>query len=107
MFRLLVTRLAIIVAGDDRDRARTALSLATCAAALGRGAAMLFDGASVACLADPALADALATARDLGVALTACASGLADTGAALPPGIASGGMMGFLSDNRDAQLVTV
>ena len=43
----------------------------------------------------------------MGVALTACASGLADTGTPLPPGFASGGMMGFLALNRDAQLVTV
>ncbi len=102
-----MTGLAIIVVGPDPARARTALSLAACAATLGRAVSILFDGASVTALRDPALVDALGTARDMGVALTACASGLADTGMPLPPGFASGGMMGFLSLHRDAQLVTV
>ena len=97
-----VTPLAVIVGSGDR--APTALAVAAAAAALGRPVAMLFDGDSVRALdaADPALAAAL----DLGVAVTACQSGLAAAGiaaSALPAGVTTGGMIGFLRDAEAAQ----
>jgi len=104
--------LAIVVAEAGGDRLVTALTLAAAAAALGRPVAMLFDGSSVAALARAnadAVVDALlASARDLGVRLTACQTGLADLGlaaSALVDGIETGGMVGFLAANGDAQLL--
>lgn len=97
-------RLAIVV-GDGTNPA-TALRLAAAAAALGRDVAMLFDGASVSALVAP---DALlATALDLGVRVVACQTGLADAGltaADLPPGVVTGGMVGFVAAAADAQLL--
>ena len=100
-----VRGLAIIVS-DSGARLPTALTLAASAAALGRDVAMLFDGASVAALVgdDPLLA----TALDLGVRIVACQTGLADAGlsaAALPAGVDTGGMVSFLADAGDAQIV--
>lgn len=100
-----MTALAIVVAGADPDRARTALTIAAAAAALGRDVAMLFDGASVATLPD--LGEPLATALGLGVRITACATGLADRGIVPPDGLDSGGMVGFLSVNAAAHLLAV
>ena len=97
--------LAIVVSGTG-PRLATALTLAAAAAALGRPVAMLFDGASVAALVRP---DALlAAALDLEVRITACQTGLADAGIAaneLPPGVTTGGMVGFLATVGDAQIV--
>jgi len=95
-----------IVVSEDGPRLATALTLAAAAAALGRAVTMLFDGASVAALAraDPLLA----TALDLGVEITACQTGLADAGihaADLPPGVTSGGMVAFLGQASEAQLL--
>lgn len=97
--------LAIIVS-EVGPRLATALTLAASAAALGRSVTVLFDGVSVATLAasDPLLAAAL----DLGVAVTACQTGLAAAGmtaADLPAGVTTGGMIGFLAQAGDAQLL--
>nr|WP_295660702.1 DsrE family protein [Polymorphobacter sp.] len=95
-----------IVVSEAGPRLTTALTLAAAAAALGRDVTMLFDGASVAALAPPG--PLLATALELGVRMTACQTGLADTGidaARLPPGVATGGMIGFLAAAEDAQLL--
>ncbi len=97
--------LAIIVSAAG-PRLTTALTLAASAAALGRRVAILFDGSSVAALtvADPLLG----TAIDLGVAVTACQTGLADAGltaGALPAGVVTGGMVGFLASVGDAQIL--
>jgi len=97
-----VTPLAIIVTAPDR--AVSALAVAAAAAALGRPVAMLFDGASVGVLADAG--PALVTALELGVTVTACQSGLAAAciaATALPPSVATGGMVGFLRDAAAAQ----
>ncbi len=98
-------RLAIVVS-EDGPRLATALTLAASAAALGRAVAMLFDGGSVSALTR---SDALlAAVLDLGVRVTACQTGLADAGlsaADLPPGVLSGGMVGFLAEANDAQLL--
>ena len=98
-----VTPLAIIV-GAPGPRAATALTLAAAAAALGRPVAMLFDGAGVAALAEPGLA----TALELGVRVIACQTGMAEAGisaAGLPHGVETGGMVGFLAQTGDAQLL--
>ena len=100
-----LTPLAIIVA-EPGPRLATALTLAASAAALGRSVSVLFDGASVAALAAPN--PLLAAALDLGVAVTACQTGLADaamTAADLPAGVVPGGMIGFLTQVGDAQLL--
>ena len=97
--------LAIIV-GDGGPRLDTALTLAAAAAALGRTVTMLFDGGSVMALRDPGAM--LATALDLGVAVTACQTGLAAAGmtaADLPSGVVPGGMVGFVAQAADAQLL--
>ncbi len=99
-----MTVLAIVV--GDPARLPTALTLAAAAAALGRDVAMLFDGGSVTALAAPD--PLLATALELGVRIVACQTGLADAGiaaAALPPGVTTGGMVGFLAAAGDAQIV--
>ena len=106
-----MTPLAIIVTEPAGARLLGALTLAAAAAALGRDVAMLFDGGSVVALgpaAEPGIAAALATARDLGVSITACQSGLAAAGlaaTALPEGTVGGGMIGFLAAHVDAQLL--
>lgn len=106
-----VTPLAIIVAEPAGARLLTALTLAAAAAALGRNVAILFDGGSVVALgpaAEPGIAAAIATARDLGVAMTACQSGLAAAGLGadtLPEGAVAGGMISFLQAHADAQLL--
>lgn|GEM_PF-2821446 len=97
--------LAIIVVGPDPARARRALGIAAAAAALGREAALLFDGDSVTAL--PAVAEPLATALAMGVRITACATGLADHGIALPAGLDAAGLIGFMTVNTGAELLTV
>ena len=95
-----------VVIGADGARLPTALTLIAAAAALGREVAVLFDGASVTALVAP---DALlAAALDLGVRIVACQSGLAEAGIAatsLPPGVVTGGMVSFLVEAGDAQIV--
>ena len=98
-----MTGLAIIVVGGDRERALAAIELAAAAAALGRAAALFFRAPALTQLAVPELE----TARALGVRVTACATGLADHGRAAPPGVETGGMVQFLADNPDAQLLAV
>ncbi len=100
-----MTGLAIIVVGADPERAQAALGIASAAAALGRETAILFDKASISTLSG--VVEALATALALGVAVTACATGLADLGVQLPAGVEAGGMVGFVAANPDAQLLAV
>ena len=100
-----MTGLAIIVVGPDPERALAALGIAAAAAALGRETAILFDSASISTLSG--LGEALATTLALGVAVTACATGLADRGVQLPAGVEAGGMVGFLAANPSAQLLAV
>jgi predicted peroxiredoxin len=101
-----LTGLAIIV--GDRARAETALRVAAAAAALGRDVALLFDGAAVGSLIGTAPHPLLADALALGARVTACQSGMADLGmgaAALAAGVTTGGLVGFLADAGDAQLL--
>ena len=100
-----MTALAIIVTAPDR--AAPALRVAAAAAAFGRPVAMLFEGPAATALAAPPGPE-LAAALDLGVAVTACQTGLADAGLAaeaLAPHIATGGLVGFLADHGTAQLL--
>ena len=100
-----VNGLAVVVVGPDPARARSALGLAAAAAALGRKTAVLFDGGSVSALAW--LSEPLATALDLGVSVTACATGLADLDITPPEGVETGGMLAFLAANRQSELLAV
>lgn len=97
--------LAIVV--TESGRAAAALRVAAAAAALGRAVAMHFDGASIRALAAPASSE-LAAALELGVGVSACQTGLADAGmaaAALAPGVGTGGLVGFLGDCAEMQLL--
>ena len=96
----------MIVVSSGGSRLTTALTLAAAAAALGREVTMLFDGASVTALL--AGDELLATALDLGVRIVACQTGLAEAGiaaTALPAGVVTGGMVSFLADAGDTQLL--
>ena len=97
--------LALIVVEANPVRAQAALAIAAAAAALGREVTLLFDGPSAALLDD--LGEALTTAQELGVQITACATGLSDLGRPPPPGIATGGLVAFLAASGDAQPVIV
>jgi predicted peroxiredoxin len=115
--------LTIIVAGADPARLHAALSLAAAQAALDRPARIFLQADAVQLLKQPIgapddaryseaglpkLGDLLGEATALGVEIIACQSGLALAGMradALPPGIATGGLMALLADHRDDQLL--
>ncbi|MGL4313638.1 MAG: DsrE family protein [Sphingomonas sp.] len=115
--------LTIILVATDDARVRAALTLACAHAALG-GRVRLFAEADavVALAAQPRPEDAapsidrpdrlhlLALARQSGVALIACQTGLAATGltiTALAPGCEGGGLIGLLATLEDDRLVTL
>lgn len=117
-----MTGLTVIVADATPDRIRTALTLATAQAALGERARVYFHEASVAALALPdSDADRLALAglpdraqlieiaRDSGVTLIACQTGLVLAGMTLDalPGFEGGGMVALLATLEDDRLVVV
>jgi predicted peroxiredoxin len=111
--------LNIIVATADAERLRGALMLAAAQAALGGKAAIFLQLDAVALLKAPLaaprdadhraagiadLATLLAESLALGVALSACQSGLALSGmsaADLPDGVDIGGPIGFLQQVDD------
>ncbi len=110
--------LAIVVSEAAPGRLHAALTLAAAAGALGRGAAMFFHGPAVAALrreGDWPAAPGLATmpelfdvARDLGVAISACQTGLAAsnlTPADLIDGVDGEGMVAFLGRWPAAELI--
>lgn len=96
--------LTIVVATADPDRFAAALTLASAAAALGARTRLYCHDAAVGLLGEPV--PLLATAREIGVTLVACQSGLADAGFALPDGVEAGGMVGLLAELADDRLVT-
>lgn len=96
--------LTLIVVGDDRQRFDAALTIACAQAAIGGRVRLYCHGPAVACLTTSDLMD---TARDLGVALIACQTGLAELGLALPEGVAGDGLVGLLSDLGDDRLATL
>jgi len=115
-----VTGLTIIVASADSERFRAALTLANAQGALGGRVRLFCHEASVALLAPetsdppppPSLPDRtqmIAMARELGVTLIACQTGLALAGvpAAALPGIETGGMVELLASLGDDRLVVI
>jgi len=114
-----VRALRIVVITADAERLRGALVLATAQAALGGEASLFLQLDAVALLASPlaapedaahqaaglpTLAELLAEALDMGVALIACQSGLALSGLsadALPAGVEIGGPLSFLQQTDD------
>ena len=116
--------LTILAATADIERFRAALSLACAHAAVGGDARLYCHEAAVALLVpgadtgDDALAarglatraQLLAEARDSGVTLIACQTGLAAQGIAfdtLPPGIQPGGLVSLLAALGDDRLVAL
>ena len=118
------TGLTIIVATDDPDRFRAALTVATAQAAIGGDVCVYCHEASVALLAHtPRPDDAsmrlaelglpdriglIAIAQDSGVQLIACQTGLAIAGLALAdlaPGVEAGGLVGVLALLADSRLL--
>lgn len=103
--------LTIIVATGDPARLRAALEVASAQAALGRPARLFLQSDAAPLLrnsGDPLFAHMLQEALALGVAVTACQSGLALAGIAateLPAGIETGGLIELLSGAGEDQLL--
>ena len=117
--------LAIIFSDSAHGRIHAGLSLACASAALGRPVRMFFHGESV-CAFDrhrkwkgdetftlagiPSLCDMITTALELGIATMACTSGLHLCGLTanqLPENVEAAGMVAFLADVQDYELVFV
>lgn len=94
--------LTIVVAGADAARFDAALTMANAQAALGARARLYLHDSAVTLLAPGPL---LAMALELGVAVVACQSALAEHGVALPDGVEAGGMISLFSDLGDDRLV--
>ena len=115
--------LALVFAEASHARLHAGLTLACAAAALGRPVRAFFHGESVAALTParhwagdatyaakgiPTVAELLSTALDSGVAVMACQSGLLLCGlnpAMLADGVETGGMVAFLADAREDELL--
>lgn len=96
--------LTILVATADPARFRTALMLASAQAALGASARVYAHEDAVRLLVPGEL---MTTARELGVTLIACQTGLAEAGLPLPDGVEGGGLVSLLAELGDDRLVTV
>lgn len=119
------TPLAIIFSEPAHARSHAALTLACSSAALGRRVHLFFHGEAVtilephrrwrgdetlAAVGISGLSELLGSARDLGVAMMACPSGLhlcGITANLLPDGVETGGMMAFLASAPGAQIIVV
>lgn len=115
--------LAIVLAEGSHARLHAALTLACAAAALGRPVRLFFHGEAVAALQPgrrwqgdatyapaglPSLAELLQSALDLGAHVIACQSGLQLCGltpTSLAEGIETAGMIAFMADARDDELL--
>ena len=109
--------LSIVVSGTDPSRLHAALSIAAAWAALQRPARIFLKSEAAGMLArldgetgngQPSLRELLAESMALGVAITACQSGLALCGLSaegLPVGVETGGLVGFLAERGDDQLM--
>lgn len=115
--------LALMFGEASHARLHAGLTLACAAAALGRPVRLFFHGEAVVALAParhwagdvvyaasglPTVADLIASALDIGVSAMACQSGLHLCGLnaqMLGDGIDTGGMVAFLADARDDQLL--
>jgi predicted peroxiredoxin len=115
--------LAVVLSEANHGRLHAALTMACAAAALGRPVRLFFHGESVAALTAgrhwqgdatyraaglPSVGELIENALGLGAHLMACQTGLqmiGVTAASLPDGIETGGMVAFLADARDDDLV--
>ena len=95
--------LTIVLASADAGRLRLAVTLTSANAALGGRARLYFSDDAV-----PALSSAdLTLARDSGVQIIACQTGLATAAMALPQGMDAGGPVSMLAELGDDRLVTL
>ena len=114
--------LTIVVAAADPARLHAALSLASAWAALDRPAHIFLQAEAVALLLAPdsdrdrqyrdtgipTLREMIEESLAIGVAVTACQSGLALAGMsaeALPASVETGGLVDFLARHRDDRLM--
>ena len=96
--------LTIIVVTADPGRWRAALTLASAQAALG-GRTRVYCHEAAVSLLQPS--DLLDTARELGVTLIACQTGLAAHNLPLPDFAEAGGLVSLLADLGGDRLVTL
>jgi hypothetical protein len=96
--------LTIVVIGADAQRWHAALSLASAHAALG-GRTRLYCHEAAVALLEPS--ETLTIARELGVVLIACQTGLAAHALPLPDFAEAGGLVSLLADLADDRLVTI
>lgn len=117
--------LAVVFAEANHARLHGGLSLALSAAALGRPVRLFFQGEAVCALQVgrhwagdksykagglPMLSDLLEQAVGLGTPMMACESGIHLCGLSSPgliAGVETGGMVAFLADARDDELLFV
>lgn len=114
----VVPGLSIVVAGTDAVRLHAALSVASAWAALDRPARIFLQAEAAGLLAgldsheggegQPGLRELLTESLALGVSVTACQTGLALCGLSaqqLPDGVETGGLVGFLAERGEDQLM--
>jgi predicted peroxiredoxin len=114
----IVQGLSIVVAGTDPARLHAALSVASAWAALERPARIFLQAEAAGLLArlddrasaegQPNLSELLTETLALGVSVTACQTGLALCGLSaedLANGVETGGLVGFLAERGDDQLM--
>ena len=114
----IVQGLSIVVSGTDPARLHSALSVASAWAALDRPARIFLQAEAAGLLArldekesgsgQPNLRELLTESMALGVSVTACQTGLALGGLSaehLPDGVETGGLVGFLAEGGDDQLM--
>src|SRR5687768_15632787 len=110
--------LSIVVAGSDPARLHAALSMAAAWAALERPARIFLQAEAAGLLArlddegsgggQPSLRELLTESLALGVSVFACQTGLALNGLSaesLPEGVETGGLVGFLAERGEDQLM--
>src|SRR5688572_29895263 len=110
--------LSIVVAGSDPARLHAALSVASAWAALERSARIFLQAEAAGLLArlddheggqgQPGLRELLTESLALGVSVIACQTGLALCGLSaehMPEGVETGGLVGFLAERADDQLM--
>ena len=114
----IVQGLSIVVSGTDPSRLHAALSMAAAWAALERPARIFLQAEAAGLLArfdddvgkggQPSLRELLNESMALGVSVIACQTGLALSGLSadgLPEGVETGGLVGFLAERGEDQLM--
>ena len=114
----IVQGLSIVVSGPDPSRLHAALSMAAAWAALERPARIFLQAEAAGLLArlddeaggggQPSLRELLTESLALGVTVIACQTGLALSGLSaesLPEGVETGGLVGFLAERGEDQLM--